>query len=220
MNEIIPKKDMSIADKCEMICGFLSGDFTNVLKLVETCIDTAKSIPDYLFYRNLRAVILELENKETAKRKVGKKLAKSEYGAKYGYVLLHYIISYENEEKGIFLAHLLDSLSWGYITTEECFAYCKFIMDVSLGSLIYLKNNIKKVVLYNFDDSRCYVNELFRNSLMYDSERNGKAFSREAYYLDKFALSYNDEKYSYRNKDDDIPDPEDLPKSPTYLTTR
>ena len=41
----------------------------------------------------------------------------------------------------------------------------------------------------------------------------------EAYYLDKFALSYDDDKYGYSSKRDGIPEDDKLPKVVVNLTT-
>lgn len=47
---------------------------------------------------------------------------------------------------------------------------------------------------------------------MYDACDDGIAFELEAYYLDKFALSYDDDKYGYSSKRDGIPRMINFPK--------
>ena len=54
---------------------------------------------------------------------------------------------------------------------------------------------------------------------MYDSDKEGAAFELEAYLLDKFALSYETEKYNYSDLYGGIPHMESFPKRPQFLTT-
>lgn len=63
------------------------------------------------------------------------------------------------------------------------------------------------------------IKELKNNALMYDACDDGIAFELEAYYLDKFALSYDDDKYGYSSKRDGIPEDDKLPKVVVNLTT-
>ena len=70
-------EDFSASNVYETLTGLLSGDIGAGVKLMEIGINSIKSIPDYLFYRNLTAVLSELKSKGTANRKVGKKLAES-----------------------------------------------------------------------------------------------------------------------------------------------
>lgn len=220
MDEMINTEDLSVFSAVELFIRFIEGDSTASLDMLNKSISMVKNIPDYLFYRNLKSVWLELGHCNTVKRKIGRKLAQSEYGSKYGQVLLHYIISIESEEKGKFLACLLDSVSHDFIDVNECFIYCKYIVDVSSPSLIYLKENVNRRVIYNLRDDKVCVKELLRNGLMYETAENGKGFDLDAFYLDKFSLSYHEEKYGYTDKNEGIPKEEDFPKVPVYLTTR
>lgn len=220
MNKQDLTEDFSASNVYEILTGLLSGDIGAGIKLLELGTSSIKAIPDYLFYRNLTAVLSELKSKGTANRKVGKKLAKSAYGEKYGYTLLHYIYSYEHEQKGVFMAHLLDAVSHNFISPDDCFRYCKMIDDISLASLCFLRDNIHKRALQNFVQSnKNYIDELKRNGLMYDSDKEGAAFELEAYLLDKFALSYETEKYNYSEIYGGIPNRESFPKRPQFLTT-
>ena len=85
MNNKDLTEDFSASNVYETLTGLLSGDIGAGVKLMEIGINSINSIPDYLFYRNLTAVLSELKSKGTANRKVGKKLAESAYGEKYGY---------------------------------------------------------------------------------------------------------------------------------------
>lgn len=190
----------------------MSGDvMIGTGELVIQCKKIAMSIPSYLFYHNFKSVIEGLEDKNTVSRKVGKKLAQSSYGEEYGYTLLHYINAYEHKDKGTFMAYLIDSVSKDFITPNECFLYCKIINDVSLRSLFFLRDNVKKMELCNPIEYMDIINELKRNGLMYDS-CNGYAFELEAFFLDKYSLSYETEKYSYFEKMGGIPQLNKFPR--------
>lgn len=220
MCEIIPKQDISVIDICEMFKMALSGNVAAILKLIEECAKIGKSIPDYLFYRNLEAVLKRIDKNGTAKRKVGKKLADSAYGDNYGYTLLRYIHSYEHESKGVFMANLLDAVSKDFISSNDCFRYCKTINDISLISLFFLKENVLKKELFDLKTyDRNSLNELKRNDLMYDSDSGGIAFELDAFLLDKYGLSYQEEKYSYRDKYAGIPTLAEFPDRPELLRT-
>lgn len=161
-----------------------------------------------------------LDKKGTIKRKVGKKLAESNYGADSGFMLLKYLESYEYPEKGKCMAYLLDSLSRDFISVDECLLFCKLIKDLSVSALMFLKKNVHKSVLYHITEENLFlIKELKNNALMYDACDNGIAFELEAYYLDKFALSYDDDKYGYSSKRDGIPEDDKLPKVVVNLTT-
>lgn len=101
---IILGKITSVIEICEGLKSVLSGDFAEMAKLLEKGIETLYSIPDYLFYHNLEAMLKGLDSKGTISRKVGKKLASSSYGEEYGYTLLHYLMMYEHVDKGTYMA--------------------------------------------------------------------------------------------------------------------
>lgn len=97
---------------------------------------------------------------------------------------------------------------------------CKLIKDLSVPALMFLKKNVHKSVLYHITEENSFlIKELKNNALMYDACDDGIAFEIEAYYLDKFALSYDDDKYGYSSKRDGIPEDDKLPKVVVNLTT-
>lgn len=218
MCDIELKEDISDLMRDTMI-GVLSGDINPLDVLVELQ-KIGKSIPDILFYKNIECMLNGLDKKGTIKRKVGKKLAESNYGADSGFMLLKYLESYEYPEKGKCMAYLLDSLSRDFISVDECLLFCKLIKDLSVSALMFLKKNVHKSVLYHITEENLFlIKELKNNALMYDACDNGIAFELEAYYLDKFALSYDDDKYGYSSKRDGIPEDDKLPKVVVNLTT-
>ena len=187
MCDIELKEDISELMRDTMI-GVLTGDINLPDVLVELQ-KIGKSIPDILFYKNIECMLDGLDKKGTIKRKVGKKLAESNYGADSGFMLLKYLESYEYPEKGKCMAYLLDSLSRDFISVDECLLFCKLIKDLSVPALMFLKKNVHKSVLYHITEENFFlIKELKNNALMYDACDNGIAFELEAYYLDKFAL--------------------------------
>lgn len=185
-------------------------DVAQFLKEVEKSINCVR---DAMFYKKVTALMKELEIKEADKRKIGKILAESDYGEEYGFVLLKYIDDYECVEKGKYLAYLLDSLSKDFISSQECFTYAKLLKDVSLISLKFIKNNVSPKIF----DKSLELNELSRYDLVYRANEGGYAFEMMSYYLDKYALSYMDEKYKYNGEKDYIPDRSQFPKKASSL---
>lgn len=134
-------------------------------------------------------------------------------------MLLKYLESYEYPEKGKCMAYLLDSLSRDFISVDECLLFCKLIKDLSVPALMFLKRMFIRVFYITLRKKTFLIKELKNNALMYDACDNGIAFELEAYYLDKFALSYDDDKYGYSSKRDGIPEDDKLPKVVVNLTT-
>lgn len=152
MCDIELKEDIGNLMRDTMI-GVLSGDINPLDVLVELQ-KIGKSIPDILFYKNIECMLNGLDKKGTIKRKVGKKLAESNYGADSGFMLLKYLESYEYPEKGKCMAYLLDSLSHDFISVDECLLFCKLIKDLSVPALMFLKKNVHKSVLYHITEEK------------------------------------------------------------------
>lgn len=195
----------------------LSDDGVSIVKVLDRINKLPKTISDKLFYINFSKVVEGLDAHGTCSRKVGKKLAESSYGEEYGFVLLKYIDLFEHPTKGMFLANLMDSVSKDFISPEKCFIYGKMISSISLASLNYLKDNICHGVCSIKDE--LILLELERYNLVYvckeDTEK--RAYTKVAYSLDKFALSYTHERYNYNGDKDFVPSEEQMPKAIVHL---
>ncbi|MBD5456848.1 MAG: hypothetical protein HDR23_10390 [Lachnospiraceae bacterium] len=185
----------------------VSGDGVSTIQFLAKVKEFASSIRDIMFYKKVEVLMRELENRDADRREIGKALAKSDYGSECGFALLKYIDDFESVEKGKYLANLLDSLSKGFISTQDCLTYARLLKDVSLTGLHFIKSNIGTKI---FDESFT-LKELLRFDLVYKVNNGGYAFEYMAYYLDKFALSYCDEKYKYNEEKDYIPSREMFP---------
>ncbi|WP_270210149.1 hypothetical protein [Dorea amylophila] len=200
--------------------NFLEGS-KNPVQLMQIAKEGIYDIKNMLFVHNLEAFVKGVEENGTNARKIGEMLAKSDYGAEYGYAFLKLIDSYETCDKGRALAMITDSMTKGFISPNDAFRYGGLIRDISHSSLLFLKNNVKKGVLYKTSsEEKIYINELLRYDLMYISENNGYAFDKQAFYIDKFGLSYLEEgKYLYSEKDGGIPPIEKFPKVPVSIVS-
>lgn len=200
-------KYKEIAEVIQLFHETLTGNEVSATQLLLKAKEIASCIRDVMFYRKVSVLLNELENKKTDKRKIGELLAQSNYNEEYGFVLLQYIDDFESAEKGKFLANLLDALSKEFISTQDCFIYARLLKDISLSALLFVKENISNKVF----EEDIVLRELYRYNLVYRVNKGGYAFEYMAYYLDKFAVSYCDEKYKYNGENDWIPSRDKFP---------
>lgn len=200
-------KYQEIIEVTELFNEAIAGNGISSVQLLLKIKEIAGNIRDVMLYKKIDVFINELENTNTDKRKMGEMLAKSDYKEEYGFVLLKYIDDFESAEKGRFLAHLLDALSKEFISAKECFLYARLLKDISLSGLLFIKDNISNRI---FKDNLILM-ELQRYNLLYEANEGGYAFEYLAFYLDKYALSYCDEKYRYNGDADYIPPRERFP---------
>ena len=77
-------KDEAIVELIKVFTGTLSGE-VDVFALADLAKNGVDGIHNYMFNRKLKMVLGELQRKGTVERKVGKILAKSNYGPEYWY---------------------------------------------------------------------------------------------------------------------------------------
>ena len=148
------REEMPIMDRKEwgmeisdIFINFLEGS-KNPVQLIKLIGQADGDIRNFLFARNLKAFVNGVSKNGTEARKIGKMLAESDYGQEYGYVLLKFIESLEIQDKGMILAMLTDAMTKEFISPNDTFRYARLIRDISYSSLLFLKNNVKKAVLY------------------------------------------------------------------------
>lgn len=205
---------ISIAELSVVLGEALDGNTSGILEIVKAVEELPANFRDKIFIYNLQRFLNGLDEKGTCGRKVGKILAKSGYDEEYGIALLKLIDSMDMGEKAKYLSYLCDSVSKDFVTSDECFMYGRLLRDLTPGSIQFIKNNIGNK---EFSSKTNEITELLSYDLMYDTD-NGYAFSRKAYHLDKFAISYCDEeKYKYNGEKDIIPDDDKFPKASRFL---
>lgn len=204
-----------LKDISSVLIGGLNGTAGTAIEIIKRMQEESENVSEKLFLKNFETVIKGLDEKKTYERKVGKKLAKSSYGEEYGFTLLKYIDSFEHTEKGTYLAYLIDATSKGFVDADDCFAYGRLISQISLRTLKYLKNNIRKGVVEIKE--QMILNEMKRFDLVYEAD-GGYAYDLLAYNLDKYAVSYLDEsKYKYNREKDSVPGAGEFPEKVSYL---
>lgn len=193
----------------------LNGSPTNILKLISDIERLPGNIRDKMFTYNLKIFLEEYntKNKLGSARVVGKLLAESDYGEEYGLAVLKLIDDMDVSEKVRYLACLADALSKGFIDANDFMRYGKKLKFTSFGALKFLKENIcLKIFKQN-----SITQELYSNDLMYKT-LEGFCLGIDAFYLDKYAVSYCDEKkYKYNGDKDSVPELDDFPGTPMYM---
>lgn len=59
----------------------IMGDITSPIDLINWIYKRCRTVPDYLFYNNIKTVLLGFDEKGTSSKALAKKLAKTEYGS-------------------------------------------------------------------------------------------------------------------------------------------
>ena len=198
------------------IVSALNGDPASILKLIRDIERLPGNIRDKMFTYNLRIFLEEYEtkNKLGSARIVGKLLAEGDYGEEYGLAVLKLIDDMDISEKVRYLAYLADALSKRFINANDFLRYGKILKFTSFGALKFLKENISLKIF----KQNSITQELYSNDLMYKT-LEGFCFGIDAFYLDKYAVSYCDEKkYKYNSDKDSVPEFGAFPGTPTYLS--
>lgn len=199
------------------VSSVFMGDYTSISRLLDNLRKRMTSVTDKIFYKKLECVMLGLDAKGINASEIRAKLSDSSYSTDFSEALLSFINEFESSKKSECMVNLIDSVCNDYITPNECMRFCWYLKKIPLPTLIFLKENISKVTLYNNED--VIITELYNNGLMYQSTNNGMSFSKEAYLLDKYGLSYLDEKKYIDYKDKYSGIPEKMPDKPTYFVT-
>lgn len=209
---MLPSEYISFTDKFIKFLSSTQGDVISGAELVSDAAKLIESIPGRIFYHNFKFFMEGLDTCNTVRRKIGEKLAESDYGDEYGYAILKYIGDFEHADKGTYLACLIDAATKDFITPNEAIEFARIIDRVSLTSLIFLRDNVEKKVLQK-PENLYAINELKANNLVYDANSGGYAFELEAFKTNAYSISYLDDK-SHR-----IPELNEFPDGVSYLVT-
>lgn len=196
-------KKNEIVEYSSLFISALQGDVGSFAQIGNQISNLPMSLRNKLFIDSLKVFLDEYE-KHTSKqeRQIGKMLENSKYRTEYGKALLKYIDDMEVDSQVEFMARLAASLSKGFINPDEFFEYAGKIKTTSFVALCFLKDHLG-LTSYRLNASFC-IPELYKNNLMYEASV-GYCFTPLAFKLDKYAISYGNEKYKYNGEADFIP---------------
>ena len=119
--------------------------------------------------------------------------------------IIQFIDEMDSDFKVDALINLTQSVSYKFITKREYFKLSKIIENMIIEDLEYLKENLKRGIFQETYFGEDLIQEVISTGLIYDVDNGGYAFSKMAFHLDKFGLSYGNEKYKYNGECDFIP---------------
>lgn len=114
------------------------------------------------------------------------------------------------------LINLTKSASYNFITKRQYFRLSRLVQDLLVEDLQYIRERICKGRLNRTD----LYEEFEHNELMYMTNDAKYAYTQMAFELDKYGLSYGDDKYRYNGEADASPTPNEMPSrySPLFLS--
>lgn len=196
MNENTSNELKSFAEEGFRLCvAALSGDGMALVDLGKFFVNSPFMIKNVMFYDNFRKFLSGMQYDKTLHRKFLEYLNEGdkEYNAKK---ILTTIDSVDSSLKIDCILNLTKSVSYHYITPRDYSRLCKLVMDMITEDLYYLKH-----VIPNGSLEEEMIDEFVRNGLMYLDISRNYVFSKMAFDLDKYALSYASDKYNYSEID-------------------
>ena len=179
----------------------LSGDkkaWVGLLKDIGNLPMSAKTI---LFYNNFQQFINGMGSDPDTNQKFQEFLNSEGKRKENSQRIIQIIDEMDSDFKINTLINLTKSASYGFISKREYFKLGKLIESLIVEDLEYLQLNIISGQVSEMDLTDEYV----QNGLMYITEEGDYAYSLLAFKLDKFALSFGNEKYKYNGTADYIP---------------
>lgn len=177
------------------------GDPIAFVKMMKSMIDSPVFIRDTLFWENfslfLDGVYIESEDI----RKLSARLAEQGGSSENAKRIIRIVDDLDSKLKVEFVINLTRSFMLGLIEKRDYFRILKIIQNTIEEDLIFLKANLSKGEIAENNLSE----EFERNGIMYITEEGNYAYSELAFFLDKYALSYGDEKYKYNGTPDFVP---------------
>lgn len=193
----------------EAICA---GDPESLIMLGKVMLSAPVAYKNLVLYENYERYLRGVAYNEEQKRKFLSFLNTGDARTKAKRILMM-LGNIDFDYKVESLINLTKSVGYKFISERTFFRYFKLIETTLAEDLLYLKDNLCHGEV-EWSES---VEELVRIGLMYETD-NGKkyAFEDEAFIIDKYALSYGDEKYKY-NGDTDFTHRINKPNKPSYL---
>lgn len=177
----------------DMVSG-LDGNVLSIGKLIITFRNNPTLIQEKIFWRKYERFLRGIEATEEERAHFCRKLSENGRKEKNAYRLLQVINNAETLEKIDFLVNASRSYAVDFINRTEYFRMCDMITKTLYEDLIFLKENIQKDELYQYDDTvQGLLNVgLMRASVMDATFGDRFVFTPFAKELDRFSLSYND----------------------------
>ena len=190
----------------------LSGDYKPWIELINIINRTPMSAKTLLFYSNFQHFLDGMKSDTELQRKFQEFLNHEEKRNENSKRIIQLIDEMDSDIKVNALIALTKSVSYGFITKRDYYRMGKIIENIIAEDLEYLENNICREEIEEME----LTEEFVRNGLMYITDSGSYAYSRMAFYLDKFGLSYGDKKYKYNGESDFVPNV--FPKKQEVIT--
>lgn len=185
----------------DTITDALFGEIKPWLTFMKDIKNLPASAKTLLFYDNFQRFLDGLNHDSDFQRHFREFLNCDEKKVENSKRIIHFIDEMDSYYKIDALLNLTKSASYGFITKREYYKIGKIIENMIIEDLEYISNNIHGGEIAALE----WAEEFTRNGLMYVTKDGNYAYSKIAFYMDKFALSFGDDKYKYNGEDDFIP---------------
>ncbi|GEM_PF-3882943 len=182
------------------ILSAMHGNIMSTAKVIKSCKGSVAFIETQLFLERFEAFLSGICTDDKNIRSMGEILNKYEQDPEFAKRILDKIIKVDTLQKTKYITNLTLSLRYGYLTKKEYLILCRIVVNVIEEDLQYLKQHITR----NTIESNEFTEELQDHGLVYMGDP-GMVYGKWAFYLDKYGLSYGDEKYKYNGEPDFVP---------------
>ncbi|WP_027640395.1 hypothetical protein [Enterocloster clostridioformis] len=178
----------------------LSGDIMALARLIKSGKAGPAFIEMQLFLERFEAFLVGNCIDDENIRSMGEVLSKYEDDPEFAKRILDKIIKVDTLQKTKYITNLTICFRYGYLSKRQFLSLCRIVGDVLEEDLQYLKKHITKSTI-TLDE---YTEELQNYGLVYLGD-SGLLYSELAFKLDKYALSFGDNRYKYNGEEDFVP---------------
>lgn len=166
------------------------------------------SLRDQFLLEKFKMFLEGVNNDQLEQMKISEFFVEQEERREYFQIILKTLDDIETDEKIRYLINLTRALLHEFISKDDYFRLVNCIRVLLVQDLRFLKGKID----VNYLSNNPNVDALLQVGLMYQSEFAGPTpgatnkykFTQLAIYLDKFGISFEDEKYSYTRKIEEL----------------
>lgn len=208
-NEVITSNEMKTIgkDMLDVFVDALSGDYKAWGELAVLVTQSPMSAKILLFYCNFRRFLDGIEYEENLMRDFLEFLNREDKREENSKRIIQLIDELDSDYKVDALINLTKSVSYGFISKREYFKLARIVQDEIVEDLQYIQKDIKKGEFNKTEISEEFVHR----ELMYLTAKSKYAYTQRAFHLDKYALSYGNDKYKYNGELDCVPTREQMP---------